>query len=648
MTALAGVWSFDGRPNAEDRCTRMLTAQRIYGTGEAAIWSDGTIALGSRLTPLLPEDKFDSQPLVGGNGRYVLVADLRLDNREELAKDLGISDARARAMSDAAILLAAVERWGEDCVERLAGDYAFACWDARDRSILLVRDPLGHQPLHFHRGRGFFAFASMPKGLHALAEVPYAPDEEAVAEKLLLMAETGTQSFFKGIERIPQGHLARVGRDSFNLRRHWQPKRETLRFRNPDDYAEALREKLDTAVRSQLRGEGTIGAYLSGGLDSGAVSATAARLLAQSGRRLYAFTGVPSRAYRDPGLVNSIDNEGPLAAATAALYPNVDHVLVHNEGCTPDRPAITDLETTFYLYDRPANGFTDAGLARSFQKAMASRNVRITLAGSAGNCGLSYNGIELLPELLTTGRWLQFAHEARALVRAGRMGWRGVARETLGPWCPIPLWNWLHQQVGRDHHQTNTFSAVNTSTIATLDQERRNAHDFGWRPWKNGFDMRLWHLRRTDPGNFRKGILAGYKIDERDPTSDIRLLNFCFSIPTDQFLRDGVPRALALRALSDRLPMTVLGERRDARQVADWQEDLSSGRTAMIEELDRIEGCAAAANAIDVPRLRDMLTNWPTEERQWHTHEAWQRYRLALPRALAAGHFLRRATRSNQ
>ena len=648
MTAIAGIWNFEGRPDAADLCARMLSAQRIYGPDDVAQWSGGNIALGRRLMHILPEDKFDAQPLVGGGGRYILVADIRLDNREELARDLGISDAQAREMCDAAILLAAIERWNDSCIEKLVGDYTFACWDAVARSILLVRDPLGQRPLHFHRGSGFFAFASMPKGLHALPEVPYAPDEEAIAEKLLMMPETGTQSFFKGIERVPQGHFARVRSNSIDVRRHWQPKRETIRYPNPDDYAEALREKLDTAVRSQLRGDGAIGAFLSGGLDSGAVAATAARILASSGRRLYAFTGVPRRSYQDPGVVSSIYDEGPYAAATAALYPNIDHVLVPNEGCTTDSPAVADLETTFYLYDRPAQGFSNAGMARSFQKATSKRGVRITIGGNAGNCGLSYDGMELLPELLRRGRWLHLAREARALVGTKRMGWRGVARQTLGPWCPAPLWSWLHRRVGRDFETVDDYSAINTRKISELDEQRTNSFDFAWRPFKDGFDMRLWHLRRTDPGNFRKGVLAGYKVDERDPTSDLRLLNFCFAVPMDQFLRDGVPRALALRALTDRLPQAVLGKQRPARQVADWQEDLATSRAAMAEELDRIEGCTAAADAIDVPRLREMLANWPTDERHWHTHQAWIRYRLALPRALAAGHFIRRASRSNQ
>src|SRR5260370_20699824 len=91
MTALAGVWRFDKRPDAEDACARMLSAQQIYGIHDVSHWENGDVALGRRLTRLLPEDMFDSQPLVGGGGRYVLVADIRLDNREELARELGLA-----------------------------------------------------------------------------------------------------------------------------------------------------------------------------------------------------------------------------------------------------------------------------------------------------------------------------------------------------------------------------------------------------------------------------------------------------------------------------------------------------------------------------------------------------------------------------
>jgi len=140
-------------------------------------------------------------------------------------------------LSDAAILLAAVERWGESCVEKLIGDYAFALWDGAQRRLFLARDPIGQRPLHYHRGNSFFAFASMPKGLHALAAVPYAPDEDGIAEYLLLMPPTGTRTYFRDIERVLPGHIVTVSGHGLSARRHWQPKIRPLRLRQTEEYA---------------------------------------------------------------------------------------------------------------------------------------------------------------------------------------------------------------------------------------------------------------------------------------------------------------------------------------------------------------------------------------------------------------------------
>ena len=228
--------------------------------------------------------------LLGVRDVISLVADVRLDNRDELTDALRIPAPQARTLCDAAILLAAVERWDESCLERLVGDYAFAAWDGVRQRLLLARDPLGHRPLHYHRGNNFFAFASMPKGLHALPEVPYAADEERVAEFLVLMPETGPQSFFLGIERVEPGHLSPSRQNGLATRRHWQPSRRRIALPRPEDYSEALRDLLDKAVSCRLRGTGDVGAYLSGGLDSGAVvshCSAAVGAIRSAGDRLY-------------------------------------------------------------------------------------------------------------------------------------------------------------------------------------------------------------------------------------------------------------------------------------------------------------------------------------------------------------------------
>jgi asparagine synthase (glutamine-hydrolysing) len=209
MTALAGFWSF-GAADAAESCQRMLRSQAIYGPQGSAAWNGGEIAIGRALHRTLPEDAYDRAPQTGGSG-LALVADVRLDNRAPLMAELGLS--HSCPLPDAAILLHALERWGEDAVERLLGDFAFALWDPAKRRLTLARDFLGQRPLHYHRGRDFFAFASMAKGLHTLPDVPYAPDMTAAIEFVALLPEAGARTFFEGVSKVEAGHIVTVTAD---------------------------------------------------------------------------------------------------------------------------------------------------------------------------------------------------------------------------------------------------------------------------------------------------------------------------------------------------------------------------------------------------------------------------------------------------
>ncbi|MGZ8997517.1 MAG: hypothetical protein ACXW2T_01540, partial [Allosphingosinicella sp.] len=266
MTALAGYWSFGDAADVATSCERMLAAQRVYAPDPQICRTDGAISIGRRLFSLLPEDRFDRGPVASGS--RLLVADVRLDNRDELCRALGLSAGDAASMSDSAMVMQCLERWDVEALDRMVGDFAFALWNGETRRLLLARDFLGQRPLHFHRGEGFFAFASMPKGLHALARIPVAPSRQAAADFLALLPETGSETFFEGIEKVQPGHYAIVTRDGFTTQRYWNPRRRDLGLARPEDHREALRELMEQAVKSRLRGiRGQVGAHLSGGLD---------------------------------------------------------------------------------------------------------------------------------------------------------------------------------------------------------------------------------------------------------------------------------------------------------------------------------------------------------------------------------------------
>ena len=645
MTALAGCWNYGGKPHPDESCKRMLTAQAIYGPRDARQWSDGSLAMGRRLFATLPEDVHDRQPLHTTDGRLTLVADVRLDNRDELAAALAWSAERARGQCDAAMLLACLERWGEAALDRVIGDFAFALWDATERKLLLARDFIGQRPLHFHRGSGFFAFASMPKGLHALPEIPYAADEQTMAEFITLLPASGVGSFFEGIETIGPGEIATVTPHGLSRRRYWQPARVEARGLRPDHYVEGLRHHLDQATQSRLRGaNGAVASHLSAGFDSASVTATAARLMAEQGGKVVGFTAVPREGYDGPDPANRLGDEGPLAAETAALYPNIEHVLIRSGHRSP----LAELDRNFFLLDRPMLNLCNSVWSSAINDAARERNLTVLLTGQMGNMTISYAGDEHLAELARAGRFIELYREGKQLVDRRAKRWRGVLAGAFGPFAPVWLWQWLDQRF-HSRREITDYTALRPERLQELDLGRIASDrglDFARRPRKEGHETRLWVLRRVDFGNLNKGVLAGWGIDRRDPTADRRLVEFCLSVPMDQYLRHGERRSLGRRALGDRLPRAVLDARRKGFQAVDWHEGLTAARADLQAEVDRLTPCESAGRALDIDKMRKLVAEWP--ESGWERPEVITAYRLALLRGISAGHFLRKAAGSNQ
>jgi len=640
VTALAGFWAtgFGGEPLAA--VDRMLKALAPYGPGSPARRAEGPVAIGRRLFPLLPEDRFDAGPVTGGGGRWMLVADLRLDDRDGISDSLGIPAGEAARLSDAALLMRMWERWELETLDRLVGDFAFAVWDRSRERLVLARDPFGHRPLHFHRQGGFFAFASMAKGLHALAEVPHGPDEHVLRAFLALLPEPPTATFFQGIERVPPGHLAIVSRSGQEIRRYWTPGEDPLRLGRAEDYDEAIRDALDRAVAARLRGAGpAVASHLSGGLDSSAVTATAARLLAGKGR-IRAFTSAPREGFDDPVQFGRFADESRHAAAVAALYPNIDHELIRTGGRSP----FERLERDSFLYERPVLNLCNMVWVDAINAAARSHGLSVVLTAHLGNLSFSYNGFEHLSGLLRRGRLLDLGRTAFGLRRQG-VRWLSVAAHCVGPFLPSSTWKQVNALAGRGLLLSDYSAIAADAGARALGEGAAAGHDWSYRPSGNSRETRMRALAGRDPGNFYKGMLAGYGTDQRDATADRRLVELCLSIPDDQYLRGGRMRALARDAFADRLPPEILNESRKGLQAADWYEGLTAARSDAAEEVERLDALPAAHRLLDVERMRRLLGDMP--QGGWQSHKTQRLYRLALLRGISAGHFLRKSLGAN-
>jgi len=643
MSALAALWRLDG-DSARDDLARMMGALHPHGPDDRGSWASGDIAMASLRMRFVPEDLFDRQPLTGGGGRLVLVADLRLDNRAELAAALGLDAERLRRLADAALLLAALEKWGDTAVERLVGPFAFALWDMQKRRLFCARDPLGSRPLFYHRSASCLAVASLPSGILALPEVPKVLDEQETARHLLLLPQSGT-SMYAGIERLPPGHTLAVTADGARGSRWWRPPPPgSVRPTSEAALIEQGRALFSGAVEACLRSTGGVGSHLSAGCDSGVVTAVAAGLLARRGQRLTAYTSVPREGYDALGPDGRPGDEGPGAAALAARYANVDHVLFRAGEASP----LDDLDLVGPVQGAPVLNACNLVWGNGIARAARARGLSTMLTGQMGNMTISYDGLQRLPSLLLRGLVGTWAREAAALSRSSRQGWKIALRASFPPLMPPWLWRRYSRWRGRDWDPLE-YSGISPAFARDIDCAALAAEsgwDMGYRPWADGHAMRLAALQRLDLGPVMAAQAAAFRVDHRDPTADRRGVEFCLGLPEEWYLSAGRRKRLLHLLFGDLLPAQTLNPTvRKGYQAVDWHEGLTRARPAIVAELDRLEASPLARRALDLPRLRRLVEDWP--EAGWHSRRITHQYRLVLLRALSTGRFIRRVEGGN-
>ena len=581
----------------------MLDALRAWGSDRSDIQLCGQAALGRNLLKLLPEDEYDRQPIVLAGGSAMLAADARIDNRTELANQLGLAASEAASLSDSALLGLAWERWHLGLFDRTLGDIALAVWDRGKDELVMARSAMASKPLFYFAGDRLLAFASMPAGLHAV--VPKALNLEHAAKFAGLAPNPGVSTIFSGIAAVRHGHAVRLRHGRREEIELWRPRRNRVRYADDADYADRLREEMERAVRAQLRRHhGKPGSQLSAGRDSNAVTGTAARLLAEDGGRLIAITAAPREGFDGPVLRGRFADESGLAARTAALHPNIDHLVCRT------RPL--DLaERMASLHALHHSPLIDPGALlwwEEMNRVAAANGVSVLLTGASGNLGLSAGGPVHFRDLLRESgavRWLQTsAHWSRGDLRK----WRNVMNVTLGPSLPQSLYQWLARATGRWEEEGMAVPILRPPYRQIVEARLLEAYG-DTRPPASYFAARAAFLMKRDNPELMN--LGAWGVEYRDPTADRRLIEFCFSLPADQLVSGGAARPVYESAFRGVVPPEVLSNPLRGLQSADWYEHFRKeeigaamrrhGRNPLVAEL------------LDLEHLERMIDAWPSD-----------------------------------
>jgi asparagine synthase (glutamine-hydrolysing) len=283
MCGIAGIFNVGGEPVSPVVLRRMTDAIAHRGPDGEGFYSDGFVALGHRRLAIIDLSPAGHQPMISADGRVVLSYNGEIYNFRELRAELEALGHRFRSSSDSEVVLNAWVQWGRDCVRRFNGMFAFAVWDKRDQSLYLARDRYGIKPLYYGRWGQTFLFGSEQKAILRHPSAQRVIDKEALVEYFTFQNIFTDRTLLRGIRLLPPASVARItlgGSGEPEIAAYWD-----YRFREPEAPADAreYREELDRlmrqAVSRHLVTDVELGSYLSGGMDSGTLTALSAQEL---------------------------------------------------------------------------------------------------------------------------------------------------------------------------------------------------------------------------------------------------------------------------------------------------------------------------------------------------------------------------------
>ncbi|MDP1663590.1 MAG: asparagine synthase-related protein [Methylobacter sp.] len=583
MRLICGFYHLNGRAAEKSRLDLMVQSMIEPGlTPQIAHIIEDSLALA-----ILDFASPKAIEIVKSENGLLLAADCRLDEPDKLAAALNVS-----AQQDD-LLLHALQQWGTEGLNKILGDFAFAAWNPQTRSLLCARDAMGIRPLFTTQKENVdFAFASLPRALHAGGFALRQLDESYLADELLGTFARPERSLFRDISRLPPAHFLQVSAQSIRSEAYWK-----LDFSNagksrhtPETAASALAETFTEAVRCRLPIAGSVAAHLSGGLDSSAITILAARLLREKKQPLLAYSFLSTlqdeedeRPFVEAVLKQETDliwKPITLTDFNALLMPNMDcDQLFPHDLTEPDIRVCAD----------------------------AARNgASMLLSGWGGDEGATFNGRGALAEALLNGRWYYLLKEYQALTKTRHWSFLHITQgELLNYLLSDDLKFWL-RRFFRKNHQSITNVVPELLRPEFMQKSFGLGIGIGSNATLNRFELlNSPHLSRRAE---RWALMAArYGLAVSFPMLDRRVIELSLSLPSHLFLRGGFKRRVFRDAMAHVLPEEIRWRHNKLTPFPEVPGLPAQQRQSILAWLDELHHHPNISNLFDLKAIEKLL-----------------------------------------
>jgi asparagine synthase (glutamine-hydrolysing) len=583
LSGFVALFQRNGAPVDRSLLNSLTSSLAFRGPDARETWFSGPIGLGHTLLRTTRSSANERQP-VSFDGRCWIVADARLDSRTELRGHLiGAGQEVEGLATDAELILHAYLAWKDDCVQRLRGDFSFAIWDARLQQLFCARDHFGIRPFYYAQTRDLFLCSNTLDSIRIHPDVSEELNDDAVADFLLFGLNcNNSTTTFKEIQRLPPAHFLSVSAGESRAQRYWSvPVDGRIRYRRQEEYVEHFQQHFRAAVADRLDVD-RAGIFLSGGMDSGTVAATAQDVAANSSDE------IKLRAYTVTYEKLIGDREGIFAKGTADFLGlplqilSMDHIKPFEYSGNCD-----------FASPEPVDDPLLAGLYEQF--AAIAQDSRVVIDGEGIDNLMHFDMGPYLRDLLRRGEWTTLLGAVTGYIWKQRSRWHRLGSRMKRAFGSRPdngsPPSWIAPDFARRVNLAERWNTYGLRDVSPPHPILPEGHASLELPqWTRMFEA-------SDAGFTRQLVEVRY------PFLDLRMVEYVLALPPYPLFLD---KKLERDAMQNRLPAVTLRRPKTPLMGDPGLAAMQQIRYAVPEQWD-------ATGELSRYISRDALSSWAKE-----------------------------------
>ena len=593
MSAIWGCVDLKGNPLPEGLCEAMRQPYLSCRIDRYESYSQGEFCMGCGIQYIGINSHRESIPIFDNEREVVFTADVYISNRNDL---IALLCPEKPDIPDGELFYLCFQKWGQDAPKHVYGSYAYALYDRRLKTLTIGTDHTISRCLYYCRQGSLVYFSTLPQSLFAGMGSSTGLNETWAAFFLsiptYLVLSNNYETPYKDVFRVKAAHYTQFTANESRDVEYWSPKDvRPLRLGSDNEYRERFRALMHTCTEQMLRTNGEVGILLSSGFDSSCVAAFSAPILHKRQKKLLSYTHIPIDEFEAPESKRVICNEQQGVLRLAEMYPNISPRFLS----TPDNNGVTQMRELMSCDLFPIKSCTNVSWIYEMIKLSAADGCRIMLSGQYGNATISDGSVETyLCSLLSQMHFTLFRDTLNRYASKMHYRRKRILKHILKQFIPM----FFKRAAAGDYLEKAYVGREFASFAGISSKDRRLEHGSGISP-AGTFSMRrnltydptgLAHVSDSETKlSLHQGVLC------LDPTKDIRIIEFCLSLPMECFV-NSIPetRRLTRIYLGDLLPGEVLPEQAPrGSQSPDFQERLQRHWDDIYPELRRI--CLSSA-----------------------------------------------------